>query len=657
MRASCETCAQLQPPDWQPGDLCGNCGSVVRREKRCHWCVRLTPEGKYCRHCGAGLVPDARYGAARWLKHLGTDQFALPERLAAMDPEQAEHFERLYQRHAIVAERHLDDRALAETHLRQRGWAQALENELLPRLPLSDDELTALSLAPLRGTTDTEKLLEIRQTSPFELTRQLAGLARLRLWQASDAAFTTNEHTDLELTERALAASATDVALRTEAALALSHWRLVTWTGPLPVSGVESALYAAPPAPTLDVAVAVALALLASRKQRQPQPVPAAALGAEDPDLAFAVALAQHAPAPLLAALRVPTRRFAAATLLTRLGVDFALAPLLPHFNPDQTSSLLYLLEHQARPRPDLRAFLSAVAAPDAEGKPGRGHSQAVTLLSLDLRPGDAARLVREHADSTLITRILRTPDLAPAEIGEVCGELVALDLFNPSQLSVLTELLQAGTLPAGLVPNTLRTAPSTSMFGLAAVARWQLANFSGSEARKLGGFLRATRWDAALPLPTRRLAQSLLETWQQGDERTGRPPLALTETAASAYYGSLSAYLTDLVFGLEHFAVLRELEADYLFLRPLETAAQPAQTHELLPALAALPPALVARLRAALLALAPNPTPDWQTRRSAIQLLVQLRRHAPWQAELRAELTALAATIEELGLTYLLAE
>ena len=95
-RAVCESCQAFQPPDWQPGDLCVACGLTVRREKRCHWCTRLTPDGKFCRHCGSGLLNDADYGAARMLRAAGVDQFALPERLKSMDPAQRDHFSRLY---------------------------------------------------------------------------------------------------------------------------------------------------------------------------------------------------------------------------------------------------------------------------------------------------------------------------------------------------------------------------------------------------------------------------------------------------------------------------------------------------------------------------------------------------------------------------------
>jgi len=389
MRVLCEACGHAQPPDWQPGDLCTQCGAVARREKRCHWCARLTPEGRFCRHCGSGLVPDAQYGAARWLRHLGADQFVIPDRLAAMDPEQVDHFTRLYQRHAAVAERHVDDVAFAESYLRQRGWAQSLENELLPRLPLpNDDALAALAQPARQGTTAAEQLLEIRATTPFVTTRQLSALARLRLWQAGDAGFDVALGPDLDLAEQALRAP--DAALRTEAALVLIHWRLVVSTGPLPLPAVAEVLHAAT---DFAVEAAVGLALLAAHRRGEAQPVPLAALAAEDADVAFAAALAHHAPEPLLAALPQPGRRFAAALTLVKMNLDFALAPLLPGFNPDQLADLLRVLAWQKQPRPDLRPFLTAAVAGQYDLYPV-ARQAARELLAL--APGPADDLARE---------------------------------------------------------------------------------------------------------------------------------------------------------------------------------------------------------------------------------------------------------------------
>ena len=90
MRATCETCGHVQPPDWQPGDFCGNCGGVARREKRCHWCVKLTPAGKFCRNCGAHFVRTAELPLALLLRRDGLAKDEIPRRLTEATAEEKE---------------------------------------------------------------------------------------------------------------------------------------------------------------------------------------------------------------------------------------------------------------------------------------------------------------------------------------------------------------------------------------------------------------------------------------------------------------------------------------------------------------------------------------------------------------------------------------
>ncbi len=645
MRAICETCSQVQPPDWQPGDLCTTCGTVVRREKRCHWCVALTPAGKFCRHCGAGQVPDDQYGAARWLKHLGTDQFVLPERLAALDPEQVEHFTRLYQRHASVAERHLDDLAYAESFARQRGWVRAQEQVLLPRLPLPDAELAALTRPPLRGTTALERLLEIRQTSPFAATQLLAALARLRLWLASGREADFKALSIWEDRELALGhLQDPDPALRTEVALVLGHWRLLC-EGAGAKSQLRDALHAATAFP---VEAATSLALIDARRQGQGQPVPALALAAEDGDLAFAAALANHAPDPLLAALRVPARCYVAARTLTLMRLDFNLAALLPGFSPHQLGELVYLLEVQERPRPDLRQFLQEVVA-QQHGLDLGGRDRARNLLARDLRPGDAARLVRENPDSSFLAKFLKNTPLPPLELAAVCRELVDTNQLTNSILPASV----AAQLPFSFVPEVWRTAPAASLQGLRSLAEQQLSTYASGEALALATFLRTAVWDEAVDPEARRQAQHVLLNWYQGYRHPAQVRLSFDPAAAAVYFGSFEGYVEYFVYGVEHLASLVALNADSDFLRPLETAAEPPDAEALLQAVVLLPLPLVLRLRRALLALARDYANWAMPRRWAVQTLALLQQHAPWRTAVRADLADLQ-TAEDDNVTYL---
>ncbi|MCR5890929.1 hypothetical protein LRS06_24715 [Hymenobacter sp. J193] len=642
----------MQPPDWKPGDLCGHCGAVVRHESRCHWCVKLTPAGNYCRHCGAGLVPDEHYGAARWLKHLGSDQFVIPERLASMDPEQVTHFTRLYQRHANVVERHLDDMAYAEGFARQRGWVRTWEEVLLPRLPLPDEQLQALTLPPIGGTTEEERLLEIRTRSPLPVSQALAALARIRCWQASDADYVAmGLGEDMEIAIRQLRGD--DPALRLEAALTLSHWRFAEAGGVFGQREVETTLREAALGP-YGVEAATHLALLKARGSGTSQPVPLAALASEETDLAFAAALASFAPEPLLAALRVPRRRFAAALTLSKLGVDFELAALLPEFTADEAEQILRVLTHQQRPRPDLRAYFKAAMA-------GRYQVYAHTvkpmreLLLLDLRPDEAVELLREQPEPAFAAKLLQASALLPMEQGAVCSELVALNLFDPSQLPVLTMLIQSDTLPLSFIPDTFATAPEGCWRGLQTLAHHQLDAHAGLAIQPLHAFLRRLRWDSAASLRARNWAHSLLTYWYAGHSASQRPELTFTQVAATAYFPSFQEFATDFLYGLENSAVLEALEAGQRFYYPLLEVRNIEDATLVNSALMTLHPSLLDRLRTALVAFI-NEQGDWHPRQGAFHILNLMRQHAPWQAQNQALLEAMRGGYYDYEVQQLLA-
>ena len=149
MRAVCAACAQAQPPDWRPGDLCTHCGQAVRHDRRCFWCAKWVPVARFCRACGAETVPEARYGAARMLKDAGVDRFAVPKKLTELDAEQLDNFTRIYQRQAVVVARHVDDLRFLERFLRQRHWSGELEDQLIPQLPWPKETLAAFTVSPL----------------------------------------------------------------------------------------------------------------------------------------------------------------------------------------------------------------------------------------------------------------------------------------------------------------------------------------------------------------------------------------------------------------------------------------------------------------------------------------------------------------------------
>src|SRR6185436_9095074 len=191
MRAICEACDRPQPLDWQAGDLCIQCGQAVRREVRCFWCAKWTPAGKFCRRCGAGVVDERVYGAARMLKDAGSDRFTIPKMLVELDPEQIDNFTQIYQRHAATMQRHVDHVRFLETFLQQRNWSEDLQEDLISQLPWQEERLEALSpkvnpqeRSASTATSRDEKLavaIAIQTVTPFETTRCLAVIVRFLL--------------------------------------------------------------------------------------------------------------------------------------------------------------------------------------------------------------------------------------------------------------------------------------------------------------------------------------------------------------------------------------------------------------------------------------------------------------------------------------------
>src|SRR5262245_25079029 len=201
MRALCEGCGKHQPPDWKAGDLCSYCGKAVRRDVRCYWCAKWVPAAKFCRSCGAVIVEERLYGAARMLKDAGTDRFTIPKQLVEFDPDQIENFTRIYQRHAIAVARHVDEVRFLERFLRQKHWSAELEDRLIPQLPWNEETLDRMSHPRTPEGDDLANAKAIRESSPFDVTCCLASLVRLRLddWSAYDDAAGTFHSGDAAL--------------------------------------------------------------------------------------------------------------------------------------------------------------------------------------------------------------------------------------------------------------------------------------------------------------------------------------------------------------------------------------------------------------------------------------------------------------------------
>src|SRR4051812_47964412 len=76
----CAHCGAKQPKDYKSGHLCTNCGKQAEPILTCFWCAASGP-GKFCRNCGAALVPTGELELAILLKRDGLPKDDIPTKL------------------------------------------------------------------------------------------------------------------------------------------------------------------------------------------------------------------------------------------------------------------------------------------------------------------------------------------------------------------------------------------------------------------------------------------------------------------------------------------------------------------------------------------------------------------------------------------------
>src|SRR5262249_16409436 len=393
-----------QPIDWKPGDLCVHCGQAVRRETRCFWCARWTPAGKYCRRCGAAVVDDSLYGAARMLRDAGTDRFTVPKMLAELDPEQVDSFIRIYQRHAATMHRHVDHIRFLQNFLQQRHWSEDLEDELIAQLPWRGEKLEALTAAmgpevqaagPHQRAQDLATAQAIYAATPFPSTRSLAALVRLLLddWEAQREANGIF--------------SQSSPAMQAEAALALTSWRVIY--GPRIDEHYRELIEALRRSP-FRLPAAVRLALLGDKDCL----VPPEAISSEDADVRFMAALALGHLETLTATLTSDDElvRFAAATRLIEADALAPLGDTIRAASEEHQIRLLRQIADRKKPALEIReaVFDIAAATPDRDVR-----RAAVRVLCHGCPQGEVERLANAaQGEPSSYQAILQTADLVP---------------------------------------------------------------------------------------------------------------------------------------------------------------------------------------------------------------------------------------------------
>ena len=550
MRALCEACGKPQPPDWSPGGQCVHCGKTVRRELRCFWCVKWTPAAKFCRSCGAETVEDRLYGAARMLKDAGTDRFTVPKQLREFDPDQIENFTRIYQRHAIAVARHVDEVLFLERFLRQRPWSAALEEQLIPQLPWPEATLAQMSGPPTPAGDDLATAKAIGASSPFTTTRALAALVRLRLddWTSHKDAVS--------------AFHAGDPALRAEAALALTSWRVLYAVGRPRDLGRE--LYEELARSPFKIEAAVRQGLLGTSNPDLLRE----ALASNDPETAFGAALVLGDVDRLQAALKGgEMEKSAAGSKLIQLGI---LKPVVETIEKSPLEVQRELVESLVRRKEAAPEAADTLLEIVETTKDDSLRERAVRVLCRQLRPAWIGRIVRAgKGDHHIFQSLLQAEGLEPASAVELGDHLLQAGRFTTSQYGLST-LAEKGRMPFTFVPSRFAAADEKTRLEMLRFAEIQLEH-GGDEA--LHRFVMNVVFGPH-PAKIRAAGWWVLHRWyRSGGEHRGEGPFKLEKEVVARFFGSVQAFVPKLAAVLRDHDTLKEVGYYEMIAHVLTTA------------------------------------------------------------------------------------
>lgn len=390
--------------------------SSLRRgeEVRCPACLRFKAPHGMCPTCGCGEVPLERHGAARTLLQAGVDRFALAQRVAALEPGQAEWMEQQYAAQWEKAWPLLEEVRRCEEHLLQKGFVEDTVDQLAALMP---GGLRLVS--PEGGPPEHPETLEglFAKGASWEV-RQLAGLALVHRGEVSQ---------ELSYLVRSCLSDDRE-RIRVEAALAASRWRVFEWIR-IGVKGWEQVREIARRAmaqPELTARAAVAWARASRGKDLEVDVLFALRQGLEHPDsdVRFECALCLNNEAELLAALESQdTRKVSRARrVLTTLrstslfeqlvrrgdaGFVRDVVATLPQEVPDEALEALLSRSEQGPGR------LTEALLPLVEGRPFAGWSKAAQD-----RWSYWARVVLPGAPPEAALRLLRWVGEPPVAAG-----------------------------------------------------------------------------------------------------------------------------------------------------------------------------------------------------------------------------------------------
>ncbi len=521
MRAVCEACDRPQPIDWKPGDLCVHCGKVARREVRCFWCVKWTPEAKFCRSCGAAIVDPRDFGAARMLKDAGTDRFTIPKLLGELDPGQIENFRRIYQRHSIAVERHAMELRRLEEKLDRKDWSARFEDAMTAKLPLPEGELAALEDPKARPVPVVNDLALLVQFIDGEVNvRQARGLL---------------SHGDTDLSF--------------EAAMTFSHWRVLARHGMLDDRRwILDKLRQREPRP----AIAVRIAQLGG----EVTPAVRDALASRDADIAFQAALALGDIDQLAGRASDPDAlvRYAAGDRLAELGAAGPLVRILPSLDAEYQERILRTLHSRRQPVPLLRPTLFEIA--ESAGERGV-RAWACFALCHGCPPSDALRIAKAgQGDSQVYQTLLQQANLPPESLEALGAFLAGRSHFHMHQYG-MADIAQPGRMPTHFVPRHFEQASDETRVEMIRFAEEQLGN---AEDEALHRFLIQLKFDARRSPEVHSAVWSSLHRWYYRIEVGNMGPMTLGRSSAERFFGSLPAFLGALAGFLHRHDSLAEL-------------------------------------------------------------------------------------------------
>ncbi|HXX93780.1 MAG TPA: hypothetical protein VEN81_09105, partial [Planctomycetota bacterium] len=370
----------------------------------------------------------------------------------------------------------------------------------------------------------------IGESTPFGRTRSLALLARVRLddWSACREA------------SRLLS----DPALRAEAALVLTGWRVLSGYGRPDGS---RALVDDLRRSTFATAAGVRVALLLG----DPAAVPPEAIGHPDREIDFAAALVRGDVDRLQAALAGgPLEKAAAGRRLVELGILEPVEQVIHKSPLEVQRELVESLVSRDLPAPELADTLVEIVETAADATL---RERAARVLCRGLRPELAMRIARAARGERHIFQSLLSEKagLPPETLSQFATWMVESGHFTMTQYG-LAEAGRRGAIPDGFVPGVFSRADGSTRLELLGLAEEQLG---ARREEALHRFVMNVVFGDS-PGRLRAAAWWVLHRVYRHDDVRGEGPFRLSREPIERFFGSVGQFVPKLS------AVLRDPEA-----------------------------------------------------------------------------------------------